>query len=91
MAWRRRCGALAGVPGIVDLQVEKQALVPQLQVRIDHRKVAQAGLTPGEAVRMLQTLTDGAHGAQIVDGSRRYDLVVRLPDASEAPRTSRAP
>ena len=35
---------------------------------------------------MLQTLTDGAHGAQIVDGSRRYDLVLRLPDAKRGPQ-----
>jgi len=79
-------GRLAGIPGLVDLTVEKQVLVPQIKVRIDHRKVAQAGLTPGEAVRMLQTLTDGAHGAQIVDGSRRYDLVVRLPDSKRSPQ-----
>ncbi|MBC8023338.1 MAG: efflux RND transporter permease subunit, partial [Burkholderiales bacterium] len=52
---------LAGIPGLVDLTVEKQVLVPQIKVRIDHRRVAQAGLTPGEAVRILQTLTDGAH------------------------------
>ena len=60
---------LAGIPGLVDLTVEKQVLVPQIKVRIDHRRVAQAGLTPGEAVRMLQTLTDGARGAQIVEGA----------------------
>jgi HME family heavy-metal exporter len=77
---------LAGVRGLVDLTVEKQVLVPQIKVRIDHRRVAQAGLTPGEAVRVLQTLTDGAHGAQIVDGLRRYDLVLRLPDARRTPQ-----
>jgi len=77
---------LAGIRGLVDLTVEKQVLVPQIKVRIDHRRVAQAGLTPGEAVRVLQTLTDGAHGAQIVEGSRRYDLVLRLPDARRTPQ-----
>jgi HME family heavy-metal exporter len=77
---------LAAIPGLVDLTVEKQVLVPQIKVRIDHRRVAQAGLTPGEAVRVLQTLTDGAHGAQIVDGLRRYDLVLRLPDAGRGPQ-----
>ena len=77
---------LAGIKGLVDLTVEKQVLVPQIKVRIDHRRVAQAGLTPGEAVRVLQTLTDGIHGAQIVDGSRRYDLVLRLPDSRRGPQ-----
>ena len=77
---------LATVPGLVDLTVEKQVLIPQIVVRLDHRKAAQLGLTPGEAMRVLQALTDGAHGAQIVDGARRYDLVLRLPDARRSPQ-----
>ena len=79
-------GRLASVPGLVDLSVEKQVLIPQVTVRIDHRRAAQAGLSPGEAIRILQALTDGAHGAQIVDGSRRYELVLRLPDARRGPQ-----
>ena len=77
---------MAGVPGLVDLTVEKQVLIPQITVRLDHRKAAQAGLSPGEAIRVLQALTDGAHGAQIVDGPRRYELVLRLPDDQRSPQ-----
>ena len=85
LAEQMRTG-LSGVPGLVDLTVEKQVLIPQIAVRLDQRKVAQAGLSPGEAVRVLQALTDGAHGAQIVDGPRRYDLVLRLPDDQRGPQ-----
>ena len=77
---------LAGVPGLVDLTVEKQVLIPQITVRLDHRKAAQMGLAPGEAIRVLQTLTDGAHGADIVDGPRRYEMVLRLPDDQRGPQ-----
>ena len=77
---------LANIPGLVDLTVEKQVLIPQITVRLDHRKAAQVGLAPGEAIRLLQALTDGAHGAQIVDGARRYELVLRLPDAQRSPQ-----
>jgi len=79
-------GKLSQVPGLVDLTVEKQVLIPQITVRLDQRKAAQAGLSPGEAMRTLQTLTDGAHGAEIVDGQRRYDLVLRLPDGQRSPQ-----
>ena len=85
LAEQMRAG-LSSVPGLVDLTVEKQVLIPQIAVRLDQRKVAQAGLSPGEAVRVLQALTDGAHGAQIVDGQRRYDLVLRLPDDQRSPQ-----
>lgn len=79
-------GKLSAVPGLVDLTVEKQVLIPQITVRLDQRKAAQAGLSPGEAMRTLQALTDGAHGAEIVDGQRRYDLVLRLPDGQRSPQ-----
>jgi HME family heavy-metal exporter len=79
-------GRLVAIPGLVDLTVEKQVLIPQIVVRLDHRKAAQLGLAPGEAIRLLQSLTDGAHGAQIVDGPRRYELVLRLPDDQRSPQ-----
>lgn len=77
---------LSTVPGLVDLTVEKQVLIPQITVRLDHGRAAQAGLSPGEAIRVLQALTDGSHGAQIVDGPRRYDLVLRMPDQARSPQ-----
>ena len=77
---------MAGLPGLVDLTVEKQVLIPQITVRLDHRKAAQMGLAPGEAIRVLQALTDGAHGADIVDGPRRYEMVLRLPDHQRSPQ-----
>jgi len=79
-------GRLSGIPGLVDLTVEKQVLIPQISVRIDPRKLAQTGLAPGEAVRVLKALTDGAHSAEIVDGPRRYDVVLRLPDQRRSPQ-----
>ena len=78
-------GQLSGIRGLVDLTVEKQVLVPQLTVRLDPQRLAQTGLSPGEALRILQAMTDGARGAQIVDGARRYDLVLRLADDKRGP------
>jgi HME family heavy-metal exporter len=77
---------LSAVPGLADLAIEKQVLIPQIVVRVDHRRAAQMGLTPGEALRTLQALTDGSHSAEIVDGVRRYDLVLRLPDTQRSPQ-----
>jgi len=79
-------GKLATIPGLVDLTVEKQVLIPQIMVRLDPQRLAQTGLPPGEALRILKALTDGAHGSQIVDGARRYDLVLRLPDNKRSPQ-----
>ena len=37
-------------------------------------------------MRLLQLLTDGEHAAQLVDGPRRYDLVLRPPDGARTPQ-----
>jgi HME family heavy-metal exporter len=79
-------GKLAGVPGLVDISVEKQVLIPQVNVRLDYRKAAQYGVTPGDALSALQTLAEGTRISQVIDGVKRFDLVVRLPDTSRTPQ-----
>jgi CzcA family heavy metal efflux pump len=79
-------GRLSGVPGLVDLSVERQVLIPQVKVRIDYRKAAQYGLAPGQVLAALQTLSEGERITQVVDGPRRFDLVVRLADANRTPQ-----
>lgn len=76
---------LAGVPGLVDLSVERQVLIPQIKLRLDYRKAAQYGLAPGHLLKTLQTLSEGERITQIVDGVRRFDLLVRLPDDRRGP------
>jgi HME family heavy-metal exporter len=73
---------LAQVPGIADLQVERQVLIPQLKVRIDHAAAARHGVAPGQVLRALQQMVEGERITQLIDGNRRYDLVVRLPERS---------
>ena len=78
-------GRLRAVPGLVDLSVERQVLIPQIKVRIDYRKAAQYGLAAGDVLQALQALAEGTRVTQIVDGARRYDLVVRLADVKRSP------
>ncbi|WP_439816962.1 efflux RND transporter permease subunit [Zavarzinia sp. CC-PAN008] len=73
---------LATIPGLVDLQVEKQVRVPQLQVAVDHRRAALHGVTPAEVTRQLGRLSNGVVVSRLLDGSRSTDLVLRLPDAA---------
>lgn len=79
-------GRLSTIPGLVDLTVERQVLIPQINVRIDYRKTAQYGLAPGEVLKVLQTLSDGERVTQVVDGARRFDIVVRLADERRSPQ-----
>ncbi|MHB9100140.1 MAG: efflux RND transporter permease subunit [Sulfuricella sp.] len=71
---------LANIPGLVDLQLEKQVRIPQLQIRVDYAKAAQYGVTPAAINTALETLSNGATAAQVIEGNRRFDVVIRLAD-----------
>jgi CzcA family heavy metal efflux pump len=76
---------LESIPGLVDINVEKQVLIPQVSVQLKHQQLLQYGLTPGQAIRQLAMLTDGEHIVDIVDGVKRYALVVRLNEQARSP------
>jgi HME family heavy-metal exporter len=71
---------LAKVPGIVDLQVEKQVLIPQLEIRVDYSRAALHGVAPAAVVEQLSRLSNGRVISRVADGYRRFDVVMRLPE-----------
>ncbi|AMM26029.1 efflux RND transporter permease subunit [Variovorax sp. PAMC 28711] len=75
---------LAAIPGIADLQIEKQVLAPQIKVRIDYAAAAQYGVPAPQVLTTLQSLVEGEKVAQIVEGGRRFALVVRLPETARS-------
>ncbi|HYF58562.1 MAG TPA: efflux RND transporter permease subunit, partial [Burkholderiaceae bacterium] len=77
---------LAAVPGLADLEIEKQVPAPQLRVRVDHEAAARHGLPASRLLLELQALVEGERVAQVVDGGRRFDLVMRLPESARGPQ-----
>ena len=75
---------LAAVPGLADLEIEKQVLAPQITVRVDYAAAAQYGVPAPQILATLQSLVEGEKVTQIVEGSRRFALVVRLPESARS-------
>jgi heavy-metal exporter, HME family len=73
---------LAPIKGLADLEIEKQVLTPQIKIRVDYDKAFTYGLSPAKLTRELQMLVDGERITQIVEGNRRFDLILRLPDSA---------
>jgi heavy-metal exporter, HME family len=71
---------LAPIPGLVDLQVERQVRVPQLEIAVDYQRAALYGVQPAAIVDQLQRLSNGKLVSRVVDGVRRFDIVERLDD-----------
>lgn len=75
---------LAAIPGVADLEIEKQVLAPQIKVRIDYAAAAQYGVPAPQVLATLQSLVEGEKVTQIVEGGRRFALVVKLPEEARS-------
>jgi HME family heavy-metal exporter len=71
---------MQSIAGLVDLQVEKQVLIPQLKVIPDYERIGLYRITPAALTEALEALSNGRVVSQIVDGNRRFDVVMRLSD-----------
>jgi CzcA family heavy metal efflux pump len=73
--------AIASAPGVADLKVEPQVLVPQIEVALRLDAAQRFGLTPGDVRRAATTLIKGAKVGEVYDEQRIVDVVVwGMPD-----------
>ena len=72
--------AMATVPGVTDLFVEKQVLIPQIRIQI-HRDAAKTyGIQVGDLARTLEAALYGKTVTEVLDGQKTYAVVVKLND-----------
>ncbi|MBN2799151.1 MAG: efflux RND transporter permease subunit [Deltaproteobacteria bacterium] len=71
-------GVIRKVPGATDVQVEPEALAPQLHVHPHQGRIATVGLSPGALAEELERAVGGEVVGEVLDGTRRFDLLVRL-------------
>lgn len=69
------------VSGIGDVAVATQARIPQIEIAVDYDRAASYGVAPSTITEALQSLTMGETVSEILDGERRFDLVIRMHDA----------
>jgi Cu/Ag efflux pump CusA len=75
---------MSRVPGVVDLQVEPQVEVSQVRLEVKRDEAREYGLAPGDVARLLETAYRGRVVSEIVDGDRRFDLVVWYDEESRS-------
>ncbi len=64
------------IPGVTDLKVEPQILVPQIEVEYRPEVAQRFGLTPGVVRAASATLIKGTRVGQIFDNQKMFDVVV---------------
>lgn len=71
--------ALKAVPGIVDLDLYRDALKPQLRVIFDRQALARAGIAMEDAQRTLETALAGRVATIMWEGERPVPVRLLLP------------
>lgn len=72
---------MATVPGAADVKSEQASGLPLLSIAPDRRALARYGLNPGDVQDTVATAIGGEVAGQLFEGDRRFDIVVRLPEA----------
>ncbi len=67
------------IPGFQDCKLDQQATIPQLRIEADRDRAAAYGVTPGKLNETLSMLVGGKAVAELREGQRAVDLVIRLP------------
>ena len=74
------------VRGAADVKVEQVAGLPLLRVIVDREQIARYGLSADEVLSLVETSRVGHVVGTVLQGQRRFDLVVRLAEeASKSP------
>jgi cobalt-zinc-cadmium resistance protein CzcA len=71
-------------PGVGEVEYETEGRTPQLQVTAKRDVLRRYALQSGEINRAVNAALAGEVVGQLVDGNRRFDIVVRMPEELRA-------
>jgi len=77
----RAAAALAEVPGVTDVEISRDAGVPQQEIQVDRDKIADVGLSVRAVAAALETAFAGSRAGDFRSGGNAYRILVQLADA----------
>lgn len=75
---------IAATPGAADVRVEAISGLRTITMRPDSAKMARLGVHPGEVERFVEILRMGTPVGKLLEGERRFDVMLRLADTPAA-------
>jgi cobalt-zinc-cadmium resistance protein CzcA len=76
---QRVVNILRSVPGIVNVGIFHIVGQPNLEIQIDRRACARYGVNVADVEEVIQVAIGGRAFSEMVEGEKRYDIVLRLP------------
>ena len=74
----RTAKAVAQVNGAADLKVQQVSGQPVLSIKADREAIARYGINVADVQELIQTAIAGSEAGRVLEGFKRFDLVVRL-------------
>ncbi|MBC7368383.1 MAG: efflux RND transporter permease subunit [Undibacterium sp.] len=71
-------------PGAAEVEFETEGRTPQLQISAKRDVLRRYGLASGEVNKAVSAALAGQTVGQLVEGNRRFDIVVRMPEELRA-------
>ena len=75
---------LAGISGVRDLDFDRLTGQPQLRIPIDRERANRYGITVTDVQDAIEAATAGKRVSDILEGERRFPLVLKLTDGTPA-------
>ncbi|MGQ3890170.1 efflux RND transporter permease subunit [Legionella sp. CNM-1927-20] len=72
---------LEKIPGAADVKVEQVTGLPLITIEIDRPALARYGVHIREVQEVIDIALDGEKAGVLLEGDKRFDLIVRLPEA----------
>jgi cobalt-zinc-cadmium resistance protein CzcA len=72
---------LRTIEGATDIRVEQVRGAPVLSIDVDRSSLARYGLSAADVHEVAAIAIGGRRAGQLFEGDRRFDIVVRLPEA----------
>ena len=73
--------SISDIPGLTPPMVEPIQMTPELHIQLRGDDLALHGLTRQYVASMLQTALQGQVVSEVLEGQRRFDLLVRIEEA----------
>ena len=71
----------SAIPGAADVKLEQVTGLPLMTITPDRSALARYGLSVADVQDTVSIALGGAGAGQVFEGDRRFDIVVRLPEA----------
>ncbi|MES2022858.1 MAG: CusA/CzcA family heavy metal efflux RND transporter [Pseudomonadota bacterium] len=77
----RIAAVLRTIPGAADVQAEQTSGAPTFDIQVDRQAAGRYGLSVEEVANTVAAALGGREAGMLYEGDRRFNVVVRLPDA----------